>query len=1069
MYYTNSLSAQVTTSSVVGVVTQTEGTPVAGANVTAVHEPSGTRYSGLTRADGRFVIPGMRVGGPYTISVGFIGLQEQARTDVFLTLGVATNLAFQLAEQALEVEGITVVGDRGAIISSDRTGATTSVTRDNIENLPTISNRLGDFVRLTPQASGFSFAGQDNRLNNITVDGAYFNNSFGLGGQPGDRTGVAPISLDAIEQVQVNVAPFDVRQGNFVGAGVNTVTRSGTNEFRGSLRFRYRDESFVGTDANGSDISVGTFQFEDLGGWMSGPIIKDKLFFFANLEQESMIEPGTTFRANRGEAVGGNITRVSATDLDELSQFLSDNFGYATGPYEGYNHETPASRVLAKIDYNLNDRNKFSLRYSRLNSSTDVLSSNSSSLGFGRRRTNLDAMNFQNTNYQILENINSLVGEWNSTLSDNVSNNLVVGYTSHDESRDTRGGDFFPMVDILEDNSVYTTFGYEPFTPSNQLRYSSFQVQNNLTRYGERHTQTFGLSAEWYRSENVFFPGSQSVYTYRSLDDFYTDARDYLANPNRTTSPVSLRRFQVRWSNIPGQDEPLQPLEVFYAGAYAQNEWQAADNLRVTTGLRVDVPVFGATGFANSQVDGMNFRDADGNVVQYSTEKLPDSNLLWSPRLGVNWDVDGDGTTQVRGGTGVFTGRPAYVWISNQIGENGVLTGFEQLDNTDARPFHPDPDHYKPDSVTGEPASRYGLAFTEPSFRFPQLWRTTIAVDQKLPWGLFGTVEALYSRDVNGVAYINANLSSPDSRFTGADARPRWTGGNRINDNVSGAIVLQNQNEGSAWNIATSLERPFSNGLFIKGAYSYGEARNTVNPGSIAFGSWNNNQHAGNPNQPGTGFAAGSAGHRVFLATSIEKNILPVGATSFSVFWEGRTGGNGSYVFSGDANGDGGTSNDLLYVHRNTSEMNFETYSSGGVTFTAEQQAAAWDAFIAQDSYLSQRRGEYVERGGVFLPMIYNVDVGIEQEITKAFAGTDNRLSIRADILNVGNLLNSEWGVGQTFTTTSPLLARGADASGAMKYRLRSFGGELITDSFRPTAGIGDVWRVQVTARYTFN
>jgi hypothetical protein len=627
------------------------------------------------------------------------------------------------------------------------------------------------------------------------------------------------------------------------------------------------------------------------------------------------------------------------------------------------------------------------------------------------------------------------------------------------------------MVDILDGGSIYTTFGYEPFTPNNELRYSSFQVQNNLTRFGQHHTQTFGLSAELYESENVFFPGSQSVYSYNSLEDFYTDARDYLANPNRTSSPVRLARFQVRWSNIPGQDKPVQPLEVFFAGAYAQNEWRATDDLRVTAGLRVDVPFFGDTGFENRQVDGMTFRGG----AKYSTAQLPDSNILWSPRLGFNWNVGGEGVTQVRGGTGIFTGRPAYVWISNQIGENGVLTGFEQINNTTARPFNPSPDHYKPSSVTGDPAASYGLAFTEPSFRFPQLWRSTVAIDRQLPWGFFGTVEGLYSRDVNGVSYINANLREANTQFVGVDDRPRWTGSTRINGNVTSAVVLQNQNEGYAWNVATSLERPFSNGLFFKGAYSYGIAKNTVDPGSIAFGSWNNNQHAGDPNAPGLGYAGGTAGHRVFLTSTYRANILPVGSTMFSVFWEGRTGGNSTFTFAGDANGDGGTSNDLIYIHRDVSEMNFQTYSAGGRTFTAAEQAAAWDAYIEGNRYLRSNRGGYAERGRAFLPMRYRTDISAEQDIGRNVGGTNNRLSVRADVLNVLNLLNSDWGVGQTWVTTQPLIvptaAQGgaADAQGRMQYRLRSIGGELISDSLRPTAGIGDVWRLQLSVRYSFN
>ncbi|MCI0561861.1 MAG: hypothetical protein MN733_25525, partial [Nitrososphaera sp.] len=418
---------------------------------------------------------------------------------------------------------------------------------------------------------------------------------------------------------------------------------------------------------------------------------------------------------------------------------MNTNFGYEAGSYQGYDHETPAKRFIAKLDYNLNDRNKLSMRYNHLDSDTDVLLSNSSSLGFGTRRTVSTGLNFQNSNYIILENIRSLVGEWNSLVGSNMSNNLIIGYTHQDESRDSRGT-FFPFVDVLEAGSVYTSFGFEPFTPNNELRYSSFQVQNNFTIYGPKHSLTFGVSVERYKSENVFFPGSQSVYVYNSLADFYSDANDYLANPNRTVSPVTLRRFQVRWTNIPGQEKPIQPLKVLYAGIYGQDEWQVSKDLRVTAGLRIDVPFFGDTGYTNANADALTFRDEDGKAVQYKSGELPDPNPLFSPRVGFNWDVKGDRSTQVRGGTGIFTGRPAYVWISNQIGNTGVLTGFESRDNITDRPFHPDPDHYKPTNVTGAPASSYELALTDPNFKFPQLWRSNIAVDQQLPFfGLIGT------------------------------------------------------------------------------------------------------------------------------------------------------------------------------------------------------------------------------------------------------------------------------------------------------------------------------------------
>ena len=1076
-----SASAQGVTSGTVSAnVRDASGNPVAGVRVVAVHVPSGTRYEARTREDGHVSIPGMRVGGPYTVSASFIGYQSEAENNVFITLGQATDLQFVINRAVVQLGEVTVTAAAQSILSSASTGAATTISRQALATLPSISGRLESVVRLTPQSGGgLSFAGQDSRMNNITVDGSYFNNSFGLGSSPGDRTGVAPISLSALEQVQVNVAPFDVRQGNFVGAGVNSVSRSGDNEFSGSLYYQFRNQGLVGKKAGDLSFNPGTFKYGNGGGWLSGPIIKNKLFYFVSYEKEALTQPGTTYRANTGgEPVGGNVTRVLASDLDQLSTFLQNSFSYATGAYQGYSFQTPATRFLAKIDYNFSDRNKLSLRFNRLDSFTDVLESNSSSLGFGNRRSNTTGLNFQASNYQILENIRSVVGEWNSLVGSHMANNLIIGYTHQDESR-AKKGVFFPLVDILSAGSVYTSFGYEPFTPDNELRYNTSQLQNNFTIFGDKHDLTFGVSAERYESVNVFFPGSQSVYSYNSLADFYTDANDYLANPNRTVSPVTLRRFQLAWSNIPGQDKPVQPLKVLYAGAYAQDEWRVTPRIKMTAGMRFDVPKFAATGYDNPLADQLSFRDEKGQTVQYNSGKLPDPKFLISPRVGLNWDVAGDRSTQVRGGTGIFTGRPAYVWISNQIGNTGMLTGFEQLDNTTIRPFNPDPNHYKPTSVTGAPASSYQLALTDPNFKFPQVWRTDLAVDKKLPYGLVGTAEFLYGRDVNGIYYINANLAPANTAFAGVDARPRWTTGNRINANVANAVVLKNENIGRSWNIAASVERPYTNGLFVKAAYAYGQSKNTVDPGSIAFGSWVNNEHAGDPNNPGLGFSANSPGHRLFGAVSYRKEYFSVGATTLSLFWETRTLGNSSYAFAGDLNGDGGFNNDLIYIARDTAEMNFQQYTVGSGTtartFTRQEQALAWEAYIQQDDYLKGHRGQYAERNAVFLPMVNRADFSIAQEVFTRGSGRRNALQIRADVLNVGNLLNKSWGVGQRFVNTQPLIVPttfqggAADTQGRAQYRLRSINNQLMTSTLEKTAGIGDVFRVQLGVRYTFN
>jgi hypothetical protein len=1087
------LAQGVTTGSIAGVVLDANGASVPGVTINAVHEPSGTKYSAVTNTDGRFSIPNMRVGGGYKVTATLSGFDPAERSNLEVTLGVNTDVDFTMKVATVKEE-ITVRAESDQIFSSARTGAATTVPREALASLPTIDGRLQSVGRLTPQYGGtMSFAGQDSRMNNITVDGSYFNNSFGLRNTPGDTAGVAPISLASIEQIQINVAPYDVRQGNFVGAGVNTVTRSGTNEYRGSFYHAFRSDGQVGKYAGSIPFDPGTFSYGNTGFWAGGPIQRNKLFFFVNYEDEAITQPGTIFKPNTGgQPVIGNTTRVLQSDLDTLSTYVKSNFGYETGVYGGFDTETPAKRLMIKGDYNLNDRNKISFRYVDLDAVSERPVSTSSSLGFGRP-LGLQSMSYQNSYYGQMEKIRSGVGEWNSILGATMSNNLIIGYTKQDESREPLRGELFPFVDILDANTAYISFGAEPFTPNNELRYNTFQIQNNLQKFGQKHSYTFGFSYEHYTSENVFYSGRQSVYTYLSLADFYSDLNGYLANPDRTTSPVTLRRFQVRYNNIPGVDKPIQPLEVDFVGGYIQDDWRFRSNVRIVAGFRMDVPMFGDTGFDNPAANALTFRDPAGNPVQFRTDKLPDANVLFSPRVGFNWDVFANKRTQVRGGTGIFTGRPAYVWISNQVGTNGVQTGFESIDNTATRPFHPDPDHYKPTNVTGQPAASYNVSLTEPGFKFPQIWRSNIAVDQRLPFDLTGTLELIHSSDVNGINYYNGNLPAAQSQFTGPDSRPRWVGTactatsgpcvTRINNPVGGqvtdAVIMGNQSVGSSWNIAASLERLFRGGFFAKGAYSYGESKNTIDPGSVAFGSWNNNQHYGDPNNPAIGFAGASPGHRVFFAASYRKEYFSFGGTTVSVFWEARSNGNSSYVFSGDLNGDGGTSNDLIYIARDKSEMNFQshTVSATGVpafTATPEMQADLWEGFINQDPYLKSHRGEYVQRGAIFVPMVRRMDVSVAQDLFGSFKGQRHGFQFRVDILNFGNLLKDDWGLGKRLVSTSPLVvptaAQGgpADAQGRPQYRLRNINGVLMTTPLEQTAGESDVYRIQFSLRYTF-
>ena len=1055
----------------------------------AIHLPSGTTYETTSRADGRFVIINMRVGGPYVVTVAFTGtgaaaFAPQTQENIEINLGVATDVRFDVKNISVS-ETVTVTAQSDTVFSSGRTGAATSVNRETLASMPTVRGLISDFTRLTPQTSGAnSFGGADSRMNNMTVNGAAFNNSFGLGGQPGERTGVAPISLEAIEQVQVSIAPYDVRQGNFVGASVDTITRSGTNSLRASVYHRFRNEEFVGTEAAGLVFNPGTFNTTNTGLWAGAPVIKNRLFLFGNYENEADARPLSTFRANSGgEAVGGNVTRVLASDMTNLSAFLKSSFGYDTGSFDAPTDNTPQKRGLIRTDLNINNNNKFSFNYLQLNSSSDNLLSGSTSAGIGRRQVATDALNYANSNYSILENRKTSTGELNTVLGSTMANSLRVNYSSSDESR-ADIGKLFPFVDILQGGTAYISFGSEPFTPNNELRYNSFEIKNDFTKFSTKHELTFGGRVERYNSDNVFFNCcKQGAWVYNTLDEFYADAREALANPNRATSSVSARNYQLRYMNIPGLDKPSQPLHSLYGGAYAQDVWRPRSNLSITAGLRFDVPVFENTAYNNANANALNFRDETGGAVQYNSGQMPGANILWSPRFGFNYDLAGDQKTQIRGGTGVFTGQPLYVWISNQLGNTGVLQGSFTTPNTTAFPFTSNIDKYKPTNVTGAPATSYELNVTDNGFQFPQVWRTNLAVDRRLPGGITGTAEFMYNRDVNGIYYINANLPQAQSAFVGADNRPRWVGTacgvgtvggcvNRINNvagnQVTSAIVLKNQDIGRNWNIAFSASKPMWHGLSLRTAYSYGEAKNTIDPGSTAFASWSTNGTPGDANNPGLGYSSASPGHRFFLSASYTKRYFGFGATSISGFWETRTIGNTSYIFAADANGDG-ANGDLIYIPKDKSEMNFQAFTAGGITFSAEQQADAFNSYITQDSYLSKNRGSYAQRGAVFLPLLHRMDASLTQDVFKDIKGKRNAGQFRIDVQNFGNLLNSDWGVGTRIIRNNILTTPAADANGRLGYRMQVVNNALVTKSYERTSGIGDVFQFMLSFRYSFN
>lgn len=1099
------LFAQVTTSSISGLVTDKNGEALIGATVVATHTPTNTRYGTATNASGRYVLPAVRVGGPYSVAVSYTGYEAMTENGIYASLGVTANVDFALLESGAVLDEVTIVAQRNDIFSSDRTGASGTFDRNQLATIPVTGARsINSVTKYNPLTNASnSFGAQDSRLNNFTIDGSVFNNGFGLGteSQAGGRTGSTAISLDAIEELQVNIAPFDVRQTGFVGSGLNAVTRSGKNEFFGTAFFNFRKSDttgiFNGTKIGDTKVNIGAFDEKVFGASLGGPIIKDKVFFFVNYESQRQTTPATTWVADGSplDDGGSNVTRVLYDDLVNLSTYLREKYRYETGPFEDYDNETKSDKFLVRIDWNVNDKNKLTLRYTHHNSVSDQLISNSNSAGAGNRRTLSTAMSYQNAGYLIGDNTRSMVAELNTQLSSKVHNTFSAGYDYQNEDRQYKG-DLFPTIDILKDNATYISVGFDPFTPGNKLSYGTLHFTDNISVYKDRHTYTFGANFERYQSDNLFFPASNGVYVFDSLQQFYDASNFGLLNPNVDTSDVRYNRFQYRYSALEGAAEPLQVLKVNRYDIYAQDEFQWRKNFKLTYGVRAGLISFEDTGLSNPVVDGQDYVDENGNRgYKIQTGKLPGAKVLWEPRLGFNWDVKGKKKTQIRGGSGIFTGRPPYVWVSNTIGNNGVLTGFIDVsaDKTRQHKFTPNTDIFIPETPTLP--TTFDIAATDNNYRFPQVWKNNLGVDQKLPYGLVLSAEFLYNRNVNAVKYFDANLEAPIGTFAGPDNRPRFAGndnGVRINDNVSRAAVMTTTNAGWYTAATFKLEYPNRKGLYGMVAYTISEAKDLMAAGSIASGSWTGARSVRGNNDLDLSWADQDAPSRTvgLLGYRFEYGGDFGGATAITLGYVGeRRGFNGninssrfSYAYAGDMNGDRVNNNDLLFVPNSASELNFRDLTvsykdaAGNTvskTFTADEQKVAFDAFIEQDDYLRTRRGQYAERNGVLFPILHRFDVSVTQEFYIKIGGKRNTIQLRADILNAANLLNSEWGLGNNFVTDRPLSAAGTTADGIPQFRMatQTINGEpqLLQNSFVKSKTQFDTWVAQFGIRYIFN
>ncbi len=1083
--------SQVTNSSIVGIVTD-GAEPLPGATVVATHVPSGTQYGTAANLDGRFTIPGARIGGPYTIEITFVGYQTSKAEQIYLKLGQPFVHNVTMSPSSTELVEVVVAADR-SLLNTDRTGASTNLSSTQLTTLPTISRSITDFTRLTPQANGNGFGGRDGRYNNIQVDGANLNNNFGLSNDPLPGGGSSPISLDSYEEISVNIAPFDVRQSGFTGAGINAVTKSGTNTFKGTVYTLLRNQNYLGTKVGDEDISKQIVDSKNTiyGLSLGGPIMKNKLFFFVNAEKEKGSRPGITFSPTGGSGIGN----ISSTPIDSLKKFsdqLRSKYGYETGAYDNFpNFENENTKLLFKVDYNINKAHRLTLKYSNFKSTNDQQLNNTSvpnGGGFtviGRagslsrlpfNRFSNTSMSYANSNYGFQDKVQTGTLELNSKFGEKTSNQFLATITKINTTR-TFKGPVFPTVDIFDGaGNNYMSAGMDPFTNNNDVINDVFTITDNFTYYAGVHTLTAGGTYEFQKVGNKFMAASNGYYVYNSLNDFMTDEQPAY--------------YAYTYSLVPGQKSVYSAeLEVGQLGIYAQDEMNF-NNLKLTVGIRGDKAIYSQDPLENPAVTALEFYDEAGKKTNYNTGKWPSSPILLSPRVGARWDVNGDQTLVVRGGTGIFTGRIPFVYLTNMPTNSGMYQFGARLRNANVGEqatlstitFSKDPDAYASLFPTTAGQSAPGnIVFIDSKFKFPQVFRTNIAVDKTLPFGLTATFEALFTKDINAVKMRNANFTPETNGIVseGSLTRPRYlTSADRnLNPGTSSAIVLENTNKGNSMALTFQLSKTYDKGFYGSVAYTYTVAKEvTANPGSQATSVWNGNPNVGTSNALELANSAYAIPHRVIANVSYRKEYANHFASTLSLFYEGAHQGVYSFVNNGDLNGDGNGSTDLMYVPKNKSEMNFEAYtatvSGQPVTFTVAQQEDAFEQFINNSPYLKKHRGEFAERNSALRPWYNRLDLRFLQDFFMETGKnkTKHTLQFSVDILNFSNLLNKNWGIQQITRTTNPLVFRSINNTTENKplYRWQNIDGDLVTDPQLDAINTSSTWSMQLGLRYSF-
>lgn len=1086
-----SVHAQVTTSNMSGIVTTSDGKKSTGATIKATHLPSGTVYTAAANSSGAFNLSNMRVGGPYRVEVTYGNEKPQVYEDLYLELGVPFSLNPVLGEKTANIAEVVLTGTSGRNVN--KTGAATNVGQKLIQELPQSSRSITEFTRLTPQANGTSFAGRDARYNNLQIDGANFNNGFGLSSNPLPGGSAQPISLDAIQEISVNIAPFDVTQSGFTGAGINAITKSGTNKFHGSLYGYYTGKDLNGWKINGEDIQKVSGAKMTNGLTVGGPIIQNKLFFFLSGERETATGANAsganlwTASANGVADPANNVSRVKESDLIAVQNHLITRWGYNPGRYQGYANEAEqqGDKFLARLDWNINDNHKLAVRYNMLKAnSMQVANANSgpsprSSWG----RVSDKAMTFENGNFAFENTVQSITAELNSTFNSNLSNKFLFTYTKIQDTRKSPSDTLFPFVDIWDGSANggnYISFGTELFSYLNDVVNDNLSFTNNLTYTTGKNNFTGGVAFDLQKFGNSYTRMGTGYYRYASVEDFLKTG---------TAAEVAPINFGLTYP-YEGQDT-YSRVNFGLASAYLQDKVTLTDKFNFTVGLRAELPIYLNDLTANPSIDALNLLDKNGNQKNYTSGEWPKSKVMLSPRLGFNYDVMGDRSLTLRGGTGIFSGRVPFVWLTNMPTNAGVLQNTIEPGSYAAAAgwignirFHPEDIYYHLNNVpagaenvfinspkAGAPSS---FALVDNDFKMPSVWRSSFGADYKIPNSVLTlTTDILYTRDVNSVFQYGANRKESTARMTNQDRvyYPN-TASYQYNSAIganSATVLTNSDTKGTAFSATFGATMRNWKGLSGSAFYTYSEAKEiSSNSGSSASSAWQASPTVDSPNQQELSISNFAIPHRV--VANISYNIKN---TTIGIYYSGSNQGRFSYYYSNDVNGDG-IANDLMYIPNAGEVMKFADIKSGsGATattlFTADQQRQAFDRFIA-DNGLEEYRGQILPRNEFLLPWLNRVDVRISQNLFTDMVQKGDKIAISLDVLNFGNLLNSDWGIQEDNVSSygAAILARSGNLSPDPTFTLLRDGQNLVSSPYRQSSSRFTTWSAMLGFKYSF-